>query len=215
MNFEELLKFVKDAGYSRFPVIKDDFDHIVGFLYTKELLPFLKYDKHFKWKSLLHKPFFVPETRKIDDLLRDFQERFTHMAIVVDEYGGTSGLITLEDIVEEIVGDISDEFDEKIEAEYKKLNDNTYEFNGKILLTDACRILHITTDTFDEVKADSDSLAGLFLEMSGKIPAVNEELIYKNFRFIVSELDSHRISKMKVVILAEENKGAPHAKSTS
>jgi len=215
MNFEELLKFVKDAGYSRFPVIKDDFDHIVGFLYTKELLPFLKYDKHFKWKSLLHKPFFVPETRKIDDLLRDFQERFTHMAIVVDEYGGTSGLITLEDIVEEIVGDISDEFDEKIEAEYKKLNDNTYEFNGKILLTDACRILHITADTFDEVKADSDSLAGLFLEMSGKIPAVNEELIYKNFRFIVSELDSHRISKMKVVILAEENKEAPHAKSTS
>lgn len=157
----------------------------------------------------------MPETRKIDDLMRDFQARFTHMAIVVDEYGGTSGLITLEDIVEEIVGDISDEFDEKLEAGYKKLNDTTFEFDGKMPLIDACRILHLPPDTFDLVKADSDSIAGLFLEMSGKIPLVNEELTYKNFRFIISELDIHRISKMKVVILPEEIKEVQHAKSTS
>jgi putative hemolysin len=213
MNFEEVLKFVKDAGYSRFPIIKDDFDHVIGFLYTKELLPFLNYDKFFKWKSLMHKPFFVPETRKIDDLLRDFQARMTHMAIVVNEYGGTSGLITLEDIVEEIVGDISDEFDEKAEAAYKKINDTTFEFDGKMPLIDASRILHISPDTFDEVRGDSDSIAGLFLELSGKIPTVNEELGYKNFRLVASGMDSHRVSKVKIVVLPEENKEEQHAKS--
>jgi putative hemolysin len=214
MNFEEVLKFVKDAGYSRFPVIKEDFDHVVGFLYTKELIPFLNYDKFFKWKSLLHKPFFVPETRKIDNLLRDFQARMTHMAVVVDEYGGASGLITLEDIVEEIVGDISDEFDEKTDAAYKKLSDTTFEFDGKMPLIDSCKVLHIPADTFDDVKGESDSIAGLLLELSAKIPAINEEVIYKNFRLIASGIDSHRISKVKIIILPQENKEAQHAQAT-
>jgi CBS domain containing-hemolysin-like protein len=161
----------------------------------------------------LHKPFFVPETRKIDDLLRDFQARMTHMAVVVDEYGGTSGLITLEDIVEEIVGDISDEFDEKADTAYKKLNDTTFEFDGKMPLIDASKILRMPPETFDEVRGESDSVAGLLLELSGKIPALNEEVSYKNFRLSATGKEAHRISKVKIVILPPEIKEAQHAES--
>ena len=197
--FPEVLKCIVENNYSRIPVYQGSIDTIRGILYIKDLLPHLSKPASFRWQSLIRPPYFVPETKKIDDLLRDFQENKVHIAIVVDEFGGTSGLITLEDILEEIVGEINDEYDEE-EKSYTRINANTYIFEGKTLLSDFYKILDLDDETFEEVEGDADSLAGLLLEIKGDFPELNEKIDYQNFTFAVTELDEHRISKIKVII---------------
>lgn len=198
-SFSEVLKCVVENNYSRIPVYQGSIDNIRGILYIKDLLPYLSKPSSFRWQSLIRPPYFVPETKKIDDLLREFQENKVHIAIVVDEFGGTSGIITLEDILEEIVGEINDEYDEE-EKSYTRINANTYVFEGKTLLSDFFKILELDDETFEEVEGDADSLAGLLLEIKGDFPELHERIDYKNFTFEVTELDGHRISKIKVVI---------------
>ena len=198
-SFPDVLKCIVENNYSRIPVYQGSIDNIRGILYIKDLLPHLSKPATFRWQSLIRPPYFVPETKKIDDLLRDFQENKVHIAIVVDEFGGTSGIITLEDILEEIVGEINDEYDEE-EKNYTRINANTYIFEGKTLLSDFYKILDLDDETFEEVEGDADSLAGLLLEIKGDFPELNEKIDYQNFTFVVTELDGHRISKIKVVI---------------
>ena len=198
-SFTDVLKCIVENNYSRIPVYQDNVDHIRGILYIKDLLPHLNKSASFRWQSLIRPPYFVPETKKIDDLLREFQENKVHIAIVVDEFGGTSGLITLEDILEEIVGEINDEFDEE-EKTYSKLNYNTYIFEGKTLLSDFCKILQIDDDEFSEVEGDADSLAGLLLELKGDFPSMHEKIDYKNYTFEVFGIEERRISRIKVII---------------
>ena len=198
-TFPEVIKCIFENNYSRIPVYQDSVDNIRGILYIKDLLPHLGKPSTFRWQSLIRPPYFVPETKKIDDLLRDFQENKVHIAIVVDEFGGTSGLITLEDVLEEIVGEINDEYDEE-EKSYTRINANTYVFEGKTLLTDFYRILELDDDVFEEVEGDADTLAGLMLELKGDIPSEHERIDYKNFKFEIVELDGHRISKIKVIV---------------
>lgn len=198
-SYEDVLKCIVDNNYSRIPVYQDNQDNIRGILYIKDLLPHLSKPKSFRWQSLIRPPYFVPETKMIDDLLRDFQENHVHMAIVVDEYGGTSGLVTLEDILEEIVGEINDEYDEE-ERQYVKLNYNTYSFEGKTLLSDFCKILHVDDDEFEEVAGEADTLAGLLLEIKGDFPSMHEHLEYKNYAFDVVGIDGRRISRVKVTV---------------
>jgi gliding motility-associated protein GldE len=199
LPFPEVLKCIIENNYSRIPVYQDTIDNIRGILYIKDLLPHLSKPATFRWQSLIRPPYFVPETKKIDDLLRDFQENKVHIAIVVDEFGGTSGIITLEDILEEIVGEINDEYDEE-EKNYTRINANTYVFEGKTMLSDLYKILNLDDETFEEVEGDADSLAGLLLEIKGDFPELHERINYKNFTFEVTELDEHRISKIKVII---------------
>ena len=199
LPFPEVLKCIVQNNYSRIPVYQDTIDNIRGILYIKDLLPHLSKPANFRWQSLIRPPYFVPETKKIDDLLRDFQENKVHIAIVVDEFGGTSGIITLEDILEEIVGEINDEYDEE-EKNYVRVNANTYIFEGKTLLSDFYKILDLDDETFEEVEGDADSLGGLLLEIKGDFPALHERIDFQNFTFEVTELDGHRISKIKVVI---------------
>ena len=198
-SFPDVLKCIVENNYSRIPVYQGSIDNIRGILYIKDLLPHLSKPASFRWQSLIRPPYFVPETKKIDDLLRDFQENKVHIAIVVDEFGGTSGIITLEDILEEIVGEINDEYDEE-EKNYTRVNANTYIFEGKTLLSDFYKIFDLDDETFEEVEGDADSLAGLLLEIKGDFPELNEKIDYQNFTFAVTELDGHRISKIKVVI---------------
>lgn len=198
-KFHEVIKCVVENNYSRIPVYQDSIDNIRGILYIKDLLPHLSKPDTFRWQSLIRPPYFVPETKKIDDLLREFQENKVHIAIVVDEFGGTSGLITMEDILEEIVGEINDEYDEE-EKPYVRINANTYVFEGKTLLSDFFKLLNLDDETFEEVEGDADSLAGLLLEIKGDFPELHERIDYQNFTFEVTELDEHRISKIKVVI---------------
>ena len=198
-NFSDVLKCVVENNYSRIPVYQDNTDNIRGILYIKDLLPHLSKPAGFRWQSLIRPPYFVPETKKIDDLLREFQENKVHIAIVVDEYGGTSGLVTLEDILEEIVGEINDEYDEE-EKVYSKLNYNTYLFEGKVLLTDFCKILNIDDSEFEEIEGDADSLAGLLLELKGDFPSAHEKIDYKNFTFEILSIEERRISRVKVTI---------------
>ena len=198
-KFHEVIQCVVDNNYSRIPVYQDSIDNIRGILYIKDLLPHLSKSDTFRWQSLIRPPYFVPETKKIDDLLREFQENKVHIAIVVDEFGGTSGLITMEDILEEIVGEINDEYDEE-EKPYVRINANTYVFEGKTLLSDFFKILDLDDETFEEVVGDADSLAGLLLEIKGDFPELHERIDFRNFTFEVTELDEHRISKIKVVI---------------
>jgi len=198
-SFPDVLKCIVENNYSRIPVYQGSIDNIRGILYIKDLLPHLSKPATFRWQSLIRPPYFVPETKKIDDLLRDFQENKVHIAIVVDEFGGTSGIITLEDILEEIVGEINDEYDEE-EKSYTRINANTYIFEGKTLLSDFYKIFDLDDETFEEVEGDADSLAGLLLEIKGDFPELNEKIDYQNFTFVVTELDGHRISKIKVVI---------------
>lgn len=198
-SYDEVLKCVVDNNYSRIPVYQDSTDNIRGILYIKDLLPHLQKLPNFRWQSLIRPPYFVPETKKIDDLLREFQENKVHIAIVVDEFGGTSGLITLEDILEEIVGEINDEYDDDENA-YSKLNYNTYIFEGKVLLTDFCKILDISADEFSEVEGDADSLAGLLLEIKSDFLSVHEKIDYKNYTFEILSIEERRISKVKVIV---------------
>ena len=198
-KFHEVIQCVVDNNYSRIPVYQDSIDNIRGILYIKDLLPHLSKSDTFRWQSLIRPPYFVPETKKIDDLLREFQENKVHIAIVVDEFGGTSGLITMEDILEEIVGEINDEYDEE-EKPYVRINANTYVFEGKTLLSDFFKILDLDDETFEEVVGDADSLAGLLLEIKGDFPELHERIDFRNFTFEVTELDEHRIARIKVVI---------------
>ena len=203
-SYEDVLKCIVDNNYSRIPVYQDNKDNIRGVLYIKDLLSHLSKPANFRWQSLIRPPYFVPETKKIDDLLREFQENKVHIAIVVDEFGGTSGIVTLEDILEEIVGEINDEYDEE-EHNYTKLDANSYIFEGKTLLNDFTKILNLPDDEFDDVEGDADSLAGLLLEIKGDFPAVHEILKYKRYTFEVLEIDERRISKVKVIIGCEDN----------
>ena len=198
-SFADVLSCIVENNYSRIPVYQDNTDNIRGILYIKDLLPHLSKPSNFRWQSLIRPPYFVPETKKIDDLLREFQENKVHIAIVVDEFGGTSGLITLEDILEEIVGEINDEFDED-EHFYSKLNYNTYLFEGKTLLSDFCKITGIDDDAFAEVEGDADTLAGLLLELKGDFPSLHEQIEYANFTFEVMAVEERRISRIKVVV---------------
>ena len=198
-SYPEVLKCIVDNNYSRIPVYQDNTDNIRGILYIKDLLPHLSKGSNFRWQSLIRPPYFVPETKKIDDLLREFQENKVHIAIVVDEFGGTSGIVTLEDILEEIVGEINDEYDEE-EKFYSKLNYNTFIFEGKTLLTDFCRILNIDDEEFVEVEGDADTLAGMLLEIKGDFPSIHEKIDYKHYTFEVMNVEERRISKIKVTV---------------
>ena len=200
-SFPDVISCIVENNYSRIPVCQGSLDNIRGILYIKDLLPHLSKPVHFRWQSLIRPPYFVPETKKIDDLLRDFQENKVHIAIVVDEFGGTSGLITLEDILEEIVGEINDEYDEE-EKNYVRLNANTYLFEGKTLLADFYRDLDISDDVFEEVEGDADTLAGLLLELKGDFPKPHERIEYNQFKFEILEIDGHRISKIKVIVVS-------------
>ena len=197
-TFADVLKSVTDNNYSRIPVWQNTQDNIRGVLYIKDLLPHIDKPKNFRWQSLIRSAYFVPETKKIDDLLREFQQNKVHIAIVVDEFGGTSGLITLEDILEEIVGEINDEYDEE-EMQYTKLAYNTYVFEGKTPLTDFVRLLDLDDDFFDEIE-DSDTLAGLLLELKGDFPSIHEVLKFKNLTFEVLKKEQRRISRVKVTV---------------
>ena len=201
-TFADVLKSVTDNNYSRIPVWQNTQDNIRGVLYIKDLLPHIDKPKNFRWQSLIRSAYFVPETKKIDDLLREFQQNKVHIAIVVDEFGGTSGLITLEDILEEIVGEINDEYDEE-EMQYTKLAYNTYVFEGKTPLTDFVRLLDLDDDFFDEIE-DSDTLAGLLLELKGDFPSIHEVLKFKNLIFEVLKKEQRRISRVKVTVGEEE-----------
>lgn len=198
-SYKDVLKCIVDNNYSRIPVYQDNEDNIRGILYIKDLLPHLSKPVNFRWQSLIRPPYFVPETKKIDDLLREFQENKVHIAIVVDEFGGTSGLVSMEDILEEIVGEINDEYDEE-EKTYSKLNYNTYIFEGKTLLSDFTKILNVDDDEFSDVEGDADTLAGLLLEIKGDFLSLHEKVKYKNYDFEVLGIDERRISKIKVTI---------------
>ena len=202
-SFSDVLKCIVENNYSRIPIYQDNTDNIRGVLYIKDLLPHLSKPSNFRWQSMIRPPYFVPETKKIDDLLREFQENKVHIAIVVDEFGGTSGLVTLEDILEEIVGEINDEFDEE-EKYYSKLNYNTFVFEGKTLLSDFCKIIKMDDDEFSEVEGDADSLAGLLLELKGEFPSIHEKLEYQNYTFEVLGIEERRISRIKVTIHEKE-----------
>lgn len=195
-NFEELLEGVVGSGYSRIPIYEESPDEVLGIFYLKDMLPYL--DKsNFKWQEKLRKPFFVPENKKLDVLLREFQERKNHLAIVVDEYGGTSGLVTLEDIIEEIVGEITDEFDDE-DILYSKLDDDTFVFEGKTPLIDVYRIMEIDGDDFEKEKGEADTLAGFIIEQSGKILQKNEKVKFREFTFTVEAADKRKVKQVKI-----------------
>ena len=198
-TFAEVLQSIVENNYSRIPVYQDTVDNIRGILYIKDLLPHLSKSSSFRWQSLIRPPYFVPETKKIDDLLREFQENKVHIAIVVDEFGGTSGIVTMEDILEEIVGEINDEYDEE-EKNYVRVNANTYIFEGKTLLADLYKILNIDDETFADVEGDADTIAGLLLEIKGDFPQLHERIDYAHFTFEIQEVEEHRISKVKLIV---------------
>lgn len=198
-SYTEILAQITDKGYSRIPVYEDSIDTIVGILYVKDLLPHLS-DKKFEWTTLLREPNFVPENKKLDNLLAEFKEKKNHLAIVVDEYGGTSGIITLEDIIEEIVGDISDEFDDE-DIIYSKIDDNNYVFDGKTSLKDFYRIIHLEDDSiFENQKGEAETIAGFILEISGGFPKKNEVINYNQYTFTVEAIDKKRIKQIKFTI---------------
>jgi len=199
IEFDELLKIVNDSGYSRIPAYRESIDNIEGILYIKDLLPHLDKGEKYQWQKLLRPGYFVPENKKIDTLFRDFQEKRVHMAIVVDEYGGTSGLITLEDVIEEIVGEIKDEFDED-EIAHRKLDERTFIFEGKTSLNDFCKIVGEEPSVFEEVKGESESLGGLILELHSKLPQAEEKIVFSKYVFTVEAVDKRRIKKVRVFI---------------
>lgn len=199
--FSKLIETILDSGFSRIPVYEESVDKIKGVIYIKDLLPYLNRKDDFNWTSLLRNPFYVPENKKINELLDEFRNKKIHLAIVVDEYGGTSGIITLEDVLEEIVGEISDEFDVlDDDIDYEKINDNTYVFAAKTSIIDFCKVLKINDDIFYEVEGDFDSIAGLFLELYGNIPKKGTQLTHHNFVFTVESLDKRRIKKLRIEI---------------
>jgi gliding motility-associated protein GldE len=199
-GFDDVLGNIDKTGYSRLPVFEDSFDNVKGILFIKDLLPYTEMDSGFNWQKLLRPPFYVPETRKIKALLEDFQKNKVHMAVVVDEYGGSSGIVTLEDVLEEIVGDIADEFDEE-EHYYSRLGENKFLFDGKTSLIDFCKVTGANEQIFDEVKGDADTLAGLILELKGEFPVQGENFSCKNFHFIIESITKRRIKQISVEVL--------------
>lgn len=200
LPYSTVLETILDSGYSRIPVFEESFDTIVGVIYIKDLLAHIEEKENFEWTKLLRTPFFVPENKKLDDLLSEFQEKKMHLAIVVDEYGGTSGIVSLEDILEEIVGEISDEFDDE-DITYSKLDDNNYVFDGKTALNDVFKIINIDDDEFfGDEKIDAESLAGLVIEIAEKIPQKNEKITLKNLTFTVEASDKRRVKRIKLTV---------------
>ncbi len=203
-TFAEVMEIVLSSGFSRLPVYEDTDDNIKGVLYSRDLLPYIgKTDDDFEWQKLVREPYFVPESRMIDDLLEDFRRRRIHMAIVVDEYGGTQGLVTLEDVLEEIVGDINDEYDEE-EVTYKRLPDDTYVFDGKTLLTDFFRVTGLNEEDYSDVTEDCDTLAGMLLAIKGDFPKSKESIVYGRCRFLILTIERHRIASVRVKVMSEE-----------
>ena len=198
LSYDQILKNIIKNSFSRIPVYKDELDNIVGILYVKDLLPFLD-KKEFEWLSILRKPFFIPENKKLDDLMQEFQQKKIHLAIVVDEYGGTSGIISLEDVIEEIVGDISDEFDDD-SLLFSKLDNSNYIFEGKTSMKDFYKILNIDSILFDKLKGDSETLAGFILEISQSFPKINSKVVFENYVFTIESIDKKRIKQVKVTI---------------
>jgi len=199
LNFAELKQKVEELHYSRLPVYRGSLDDLAGMVHTKDLVNYLNEPDDFDWRKLIRPPYFVHEHKLIEDLLHEFQHKRIHFAIVVDEFGGTSGIVTLEDIMEEVIGDIRDEFDEE-ETASSRLEDGSYVFEGRTMLNDVCKAMNLPVDTFDQVKGDSDSLAGLILELSGKIPKVNDIIPCGDFEFTILDADSSRIKKVKVTV---------------
>ena len=202
--FKDVMKCIVDNAYSRIPVYAGSRDNIKGVLYIKDLLPHVNKGDNFRWQSLIRPAYFVPETKMIDDLLRDFQANKIHIAIVVDEFGGTSGIVTMEDIIEEIVGEIHDEYDDE-ERTYAVLNDHTWVFEAKTLLTDFFKITKLDEDDFERIVGDADTLAGLLLEIKGEFPVLHEKVSYMNYEFEVLEMDNRRILKVKFTINEPES----------
>ena len=198
-TFDEIMPKILDKGYSRIPIFQDSIDHIQGILFVKDLLPYIEEEKNFDWKTLVREPFFIPENKKLDNLLKEFQTMKNHLAIVVDEYGGTSGIITLEDIIEEIVGDISDEFDE-LEKNYTKISENTFLFEGKISLKDFYKITNADEAAFETAKGEAETLAGFLLEIAGNFPKKGQTLTFENYNFSIEMLDKRRITQIKTNI---------------
>jgi CBS domain containing-hemolysin-like protein len=204
IDFHELMDKINKSGYSRIPVYEETIDRILGVLYIKDLLPHIDKDETFDWKTLLRKSFFVPENKKVDSLLKDFQKMRVHMAIVVDEYGGTSGLVTLEDLIEEIIGEINDEFDDTDTLFFQEIDVDTFIFEGKVSLNDFCKKLDLDTQIFDEVKGESESLGGLLLELNSKLPKNGTKIHYKEFEFTILAVDARKIKKVKVHLKSGE-----------
>ena len=198
LDFHQLMDKINKSSFSRIPIYEERVDKIRGILHVKDVLPHIDREENFEWQNLLREAYFVPETKMIDDLLKDFQEKRVHMAIVVDEYGGISGLVTLEDIIEEIVGEINDEFD--VEADhYTKVNEDTYLFEGKISLHDFCKVMDVKPDLFDDVKGESESLGGLLLELNSSMPKAGDKVEFEDFDFVIQSVNTKRIKKVKVI----------------
>lgn len=199
LPFSRLKEIVRAEGYSRMPVYKENLDNVLGILYVKDLIGEMDRGDEFQWQELVHtEVLYVPESKKINELLKEFQTEHMHMGIVVDEYGGTAGIVTLEDVMEEVIGEIKDEFDEAVEGDYRKIDQNTYLFDGKVLLNDACRIIDVDSSKFDLVRGDADSLAGLVLELSGKMPERGEEFNVAGVSFTVISVSPRRVEKIRV-----------------
>lgn len=198
-SFGELIRKVESLHYSRLPVYRGNMDDVAGIIHTKDLIPFLEESDNFDWHPLMRQPYFVPESKLISDLLRDFQTKRVHFAVVVDEFGGTSGIVTMEDIMEEVIGDIRDEFDEE-ESHNKQLDESNYLFEGKTMIHDMCKIMHLPMDTFDKVRGESESVGGLVLELAGEFPKVNDTINSHDFDFTVMEVEKNRVRLVKVTI---------------
>ncbi|MBO5054252.1 MAG: gliding motility-associated protein GldE [Muribaculaceae bacterium] len=203
-TWEKVMETVIDSGYARLPVYKDTQDNIQGILYARDLLPYLTTRPDgWQWTSLLREPYYVPESRMIDDLLEDFRKRRIHLAIVIDEFGGTQGIVTMEDVLEEIVGDINDEYDPE-DKTYRKLSETTYEFEGRTLLTDFFRITDLDEEDYEDVAEDAETLAGMLLAIKGDFPKEKEPLVYGRCRFLVLDVEAHRITRVRVKVMPEE-----------
>jgi len=202
-GFSKIVPLIISSGFSRIPVYSDSFDNVKGVLYAKDVLPYTNNPDNFKWQTLLRPPYFVPETKKINELLKEFQLKKIHMAVVIDEYGGTSGIVTLEDVLEEIVGEITDESDED-QLLYRKLDDRSFIFEGKILLNDFCKVFNADEDIFDYVRGEAETLAGLILELTGEIPKKDKVIKFGNFIFRIESVDRRRIKEIRVDIKEKE-----------
>jgi len=205
LGFNKVKSIIIESGFSRIPVYSGSFDSVKGILFAKDVLPYTNNPDNFKWQSLMRPPHFVPETKKINELLKEFQIKKIHMAVVIDEYGGTSGIITLEDVLEEIVGEITDESDED-ETLFRRIDEKTYIFEGKILLNDFFKIIELEDDPFEDVRGESETLAGLILELTGEIPQKGQVITYRNFVFRIESADKRRIREILVEIPGENDK---------
>ena len=199
MDFPSMIAKMEELHYSRLPVYKNNLDNVVGIIHTKDLVAHLHEGEDFNWRQLMRAPYFVHENKLIEDLLREFQSKRIHFAVVVDEFGGTDGIVTMEDIMEEVIGDIRDEYDDEETANIK-LDDHNYQFEGATMINDACRLMELPVDVFDPIRGNSETMAGLVLEMAGEIPVAGRELISGDFTFKVEELEKNRILKLRVTI---------------